>query len=560
MNDDIRELSRIAAEQRREFMAAGAVESDLELAYRLQLEEAMAASLAFQPSSSNSSLQSPQPPPPISINDGVNLADVQTLEFDKFETEIKDRMIIETETKKLQVDLNRRIHDQKLAREILQMPEEQWQVVGDNFERPYGEGSSSKSEDNPEVFRVYFKGLLSEERVHGPSSSNKTVTMAGIGVAICDSTDEMIFEMRKPLDLIKGDRMSRQSVEGQALIEALNAAAALDLKRIVFYCDYHPLYQFVNGRWRPKQQKVITFLDQVNLIRKSFTYCEPSLITRKDVKFAIKLAREAINSQISKVLSSSQEKLENCIICLDDKSIDQFFPIEGCTHRYCYSCMKQHVEVKLLNGALPKCPHEGCGNELRIESCEKFLTLKFTEMMRQRLKEDSIPVTEKVYCPYPKCSTLMSRTELFKLPTLAFGFGARKCYKCYGIFCINCRVPWHENMTCTEYKKRNPTTLVEESKLKNLAAMNLWRQCIKCKHMIELAAGCYHMTCRCGYEFCYTCGAEWKNKKATCTCPLWDEENIVDTEEDDDDDDFEDVVVLDDDDDDEYASEDEYYF
>ncbi|KAI3687785.1 hypothetical protein L1987_81488 [Smallanthus sonchifolius] len=313
--------------------------------------------------------------------------------------------------------------------------------------------------------------------------------MAGIGVAICDSTDEMIFEMRKPLDLIKGDRMSRQSVEGQPLIEALNAAAALDLKRIVFYCDYHPLYQFVNGRWRPKQQKVISFLDQVNLIRKSFTYCEPTLITRKDVKFAIKLAREAIKSQISKVVSS-QEKLENCVICLDDKSIDQFFPIEGCTHRYCYSCMKQHVEVKLLNDALPKCPHEGCSrNELRIESCEKFLTPKFTEMMRQRLKEDSIPVTEKVYCPYPKCSTLMSRTELFKLPRLDFGFGARTCYKCYGIFCINCRVPWHENMSCTEYKKRNPTTLVEESKLKNLAARNLWRQCIKCKHMIELADG-----------------------------------------------------------------------
>ncbi|KAI3822473.1 hypothetical protein L1987_10063 [Smallanthus sonchifolius] len=154
-------------------MAAGAVETDLELAYRLQLEEAMAASLGFQPSSSNSSLQSPQPSPHIPIHDDVKLAD-------KFETVVKDRMIIETETKKLQVDLNRRIHDQKLAREVLQTPEEQMQVVGDN-----GEGSS-KSE---EVFRVYFKGLLSEERVHG----DKTVTMAGIGVAICDSTDEMFL-------------------------------------------------------------------------------------------------------------------------------------------------------------------------------------------------------------------------------------------------------------------------------------------------------------------------------------------------------------------------------
>ncbi|KAJ0476775.1 putative transcription factor C2H2 family [Helianthus annuus] len=533
MNDDIEELTTIAAEQRREFTAAVAAESDLELAYRLQLEEAMAASLAAQPSSSNSSLQSPQPPPPISINDGgVNLQTL-TLDLEKFETEIKDQIVIATEMKKLQVDLNRRIHDQKLAREISQMPEDQWLEVGDNFARPYGEGcSSSKSEDDLETFRVYFKGLFSEERVCGASCSNSngTVTMAGIGVAVCDSMDEMIFEVRKPLDLRKGDRMSRRSLEEQSLIEALNVAAALDLKRIMFCCDYYPLYNYVSGRWKPKQQKIVKFLDQVNLLRKRFTYCEPSLIASKDVKFAFKLAREAINSQISKVVSS-QEKLENCVICLDDKSIDQFFPVEGCTHRYCYSCIKQHVEVKLLHGVLPKCPHEGCGNELKIESCEKFLTLKFTEMMRQRLKEDSIPVTEKFYCPYPKCSSLM--------------------------------VPWHENLSCVEYKRRNPTPLVEESKLKNLAARNLWRQCIKCKHMIELAAGCYHMTCRCGYEFCYTCGAEWKDKKATCNCPIWDEENIVDTDEEEEDDDFEDEDVDDDDDDDEeYASEsdDEYYF
>uniref|UniRef100_A0A251SRN9 RBR-type E3 ubiquitin transferase n=1 Tax=Helianthus annuus TaxID=4232 RepID=A0A251SRN9_HELAN len=500
MNDGIEELTTIATEQRCKLMAAGAMESDLELAYRLQLEEAMAASLAVQPSS----LQSPQPTPTIIIDDDVSH---QTLNLDKTETEVKDHIIIETETNNLHVDLN----------------------------RPYGEGSSSssKSEDNAEVFRVYFKGLLSDENVHGSSSLNKAVTMAGIGVAICDSKDEMIFEMKKPLDLIKGDRVSTQSVEGHALIEALKAATALELNRIVFYCDYYPLYQFVSGRWQPKQKKIKNFLDQVNLLRKSFTYCEHSLIARKDVKFAFKLAREAINSQISKV-ESTQEKLENCVICLDDKSIDQFFSIEGCTHRYCYSCVKQHVEVKLLNGVLPKCPHEGCGNELRIESCEKFLNPKFTEMMRRRLKEDSIPVTEKVYCPYPKCSTLMSTTE-------ALGsideIGAITCYKCHGNFCIDCRVPWHTNMNCEEYKRRNPAPIVEESKLKNLAARNLWRQCIKCKHMIELAAGCYHMTCRCGYEFCYTCGAEWKNKKATCTCPIWDEENIVDAEEEDDEDD-----------------------
>lgn len=29
------------------------------------------------------------------------------------------------------------------------------------------------------------------------------------------------------------------------------------------------------------------------------------------------------------------------------------------------------------------------------------------------------------------------------------------------------------------------------------------------------------------YESCYTCGEEWKDKKATCSCPLWEERNII---------------------------------
>ena len=44
--------------------------------------------------------------------------------------------------------------------------------------------------------------------------------------------------------------------------------------------------------------------------------------------------------------------------------------------------------------------------------------------------------------------------------------------------------------------------------------------------------------CRCGYEFCYTCGAEWKNKKATCSCPLWEEQNILNDDYSDDESDY----------------------
>ncbi|MFS7899293.1 putative E3 ubiquitin ligase RBR family [Helianthus anomalus] len=66
-----------------------------------------------------------------------------------------------------------------------------------------------------------------------------------------------------------------------------------------------------------------------------------------------------------------------------------------------------------------------------------------------------------------------------------------------------------------------------EAKLKSLATKKGWNECIKCKNSVELAFGCYHIYCRCGYEFFYTCGVERVNKKPACRCPLWKERNIL---------------------------------
>jgi hypothetical protein len=73
---------------------------------------------------------------------------------------------------------------------------------------------------------------------------------------------------------------------------------------------------------------------------------------------------------------------------------------------------------------------------------------------------------------------------------------------------------------------------------------------------MHLTLGC----CRCGYEFCYTCGKEWKNKKQTCSCLLWDERNLIRN-------DIRGNVVRDDvrgnidvdEDEDDYDEEDDYY-
>ncbi|XP_010666117.2 E3 ubiquitin-protein ligase RSL1 [Beta vulgaris subsp. vulgaris] len=526
-------------EQRLELSNAQTLESDLDFAFQLQLEEAFTASLSLLPSSSSPS-SSHQPTSSCNNGDEFNFVDLQSKELEKLEQEQKDREFSEIEAKKLRDDLNRRIHDQKLAVDIVQLPEDDWDDFGDDFERPFGEGSSSSSSSVTTAnFRLYFKGLVSVERVGGSEA-----ILIGIGVAICDSRDNLIFQLSKPL---VGNGMSRPMNEIKALIEGLETALALDLKNIMIFCDYLPIYRYAMHAWQPKQRKIAALMAKVELLRKRFTNFRLRLVSRNVIKFAFKLARDAITSQMSKPVESDHLKnlKETCVICLEETDQDKMFTIDDCLHKYCFSCMKQHVEAKLHNGMVPKCPHESCIYELNITSCEKFLTPKLIEIMKQRIREASIPVAEKVYCPYPRCSALMSKDEVSdfakKKNIRARMLGARECLKCHGLFCINCRVPWHKTLTCGEYKRSNPYQ-IEDAKLKSLATRNLWRQCVKCNHMIELAQGCYHMTCRCGYEFCYTCGAEWKNKKATCSCPLWNERNILfddsDFDDDEDEDDF----------------------
>ncbi|KAJ1381719.1 Reverse transcriptase-like [Sesbania bispinosa] len=168
----------------------------------------------------------------------LKITSLQLEELATMEREMKDREQSETEMRKMREDLNRRIHDQKMASEIVTIPEDDWLQWGDNFEKPFGEGSSKKGEDEGAIVRVYFKGLVSEESVRGDKA-----VLAGIGVAICDLSDNLILEVSKPLI---GNGTGKVATELKALIEAFNAAIALDLQRVIYFSDYYPLFQFVS--------------------------------------------------------------------------------------------------------------------------------------------------------------------------------------------------------------------------------------------------------------------------------------------------------------------------
>ncbi|KAL0370063.1 UNVERIFIED_CONTAM: hypothetical protein Sangu_0324400 [Sesamum angustifolium] len=83
--------------------------------------------------------------------------------------------------KRWRLDISLQIHDRALACEIMKVPEEQWVAVGDSWNRPYEVAYSANGRG---WFRVYVKGL-----VEG--------MVGGIGVAVVDGNDGLVFELSK---------------------------------------------------------------------------------------------------------------------------------------------------------------------------------------------------------------------------------------------------------------------------------------------------------------------------------------------------------------------------
>lgn len=253
----------------------------------------------------------------------------------------------------------------------------------------------------------------------------------------------------------------------------------------------------------PEEEHIALLIRDVQDIRKDLTSSRPVLVTRNQVEFAYKVGMEAISSRTKIAMPSLSQPTKidmptlfhpkkTCSICFDDDiEADQMFTVYICRHTFCSECVKRHIEVRLAEGYLLTCPHYRCKSKLTYESCVNILTPKLRELWEQKLKEDFIPVTDRVYCPNPRCSTLMSETELYQLIEVR-----RCCVKCGEPFCIKCKVPWHNDLSCDQYKKLHPNPTTNDTKLQYLANLNMWRQCKKCQNMIELSDGCVHLICR----------------------------------------------------------------
>ncbi|XP_009365256.2 uncharacterized protein LOC103955106 isoform X2 [Pyrus x bretschneideri] len=202
-----------------------------------------------------------------------------------------------------------------------------------------------------------------------------------------------------------------------------------------------------------------------------------------------------------------------CEICVEMKEADEFFQNEGCVHSFCSDCITNHVASKIqANIHVILCPGLDCRAVLELDACMPILPKEVIEGWNDALCEAMVLGAQRLYCPFSDCSTvLMIDNEGEEAVRVS------ECPICHRLFCARCQVPWHPGVDCEEYRKLNEDERGRaDLMVKELAKQNKWKRCPRCKYYVEKTQGCLHITCRCQYQFCYGCGAEWTSTHGGC--------------------------------------------
>eukprot|EP01054_Gregarina_sp_Poly1_P010638 Gregarina_sp_Poly_1__10637@NODE_79_length_15751_cov_81_561464_g67_i0_p5_GENE_NODE_79_length_15751_cov_81_561464_g67_i0NODE_79_length_15751_cov_81_561464_g67_i0_p5_ORF_typecomplete_len370_score50_89IBR/PF01485_21/1_8IBR/PF01485_21/1e04IBR/PF01485_21/2_1e05IBR/PF01485_21/1_3e08zfC3HC4_2/PF13923_6/1e05zfC3HC4_2/PF13923_6/1_3e04zfC3HC4_2/PF13923_6/1_2e03zfC3HC4/PF00097_25/0_00024zfC3HC4/PF00097_25/1_8e04zfRING_UBOX/PF13445_6/0_024zfRING_UBOX/PF13445_6/1_8e04zfRING_UBOX/PF13445_6/1_8e04_NODE_79_lengt len=222
-------------------------------------------------------------------------------------------------------------------------------------------------------------------------------------------------------------------------------------------------------------------------------------------------SEDSVIPSISVSLASISEAspavpLQKCAVC---KQLVQGPMVQLlCDHWFCFPCLRQYIQVTLSDVACfpPKC----CKIAIEIEHAAQVL--EPNDLALYRFREQERHCREGVtilYCPNRNCGEIVPCLEAESEA------GWAQCFECEIMICLKCNQEDHPGLPCGEDD--------ETREVRKRAAEAGWKECAQCHAVVEFTIGCWHMTCRCGYQFCYNCGQKWK----TCGCPVWEESKLL---------------------------------
>ena len=146
-------------------------------------------------------------------------------------------------------------------------------------EEPREEESLLPGKSAPEGWTVHFDGAFSHQG-------------AGAGVVLTSPTRDKLYYAVQ-LCFKHDDKVSNNIAEYEGLIAGLKAAIALGVKRITIKGDSQLLVNFSNKSYKPKDEHMAAYLEEVRRLEKRFLGMELQHVPRGDNKEADDIAKRA---------------------------------------------------------------------------------------------------------------------------------------------------------------------------------------------------------------------------------------------------------------------------
>ncbi|KAI4755250.1 hypothetical protein E4T52_12802 [Aureobasidium sp. EXF-3400] len=210
--------------------------------------------------------------------------------------------------------------------------------------------------------------------------------------------------------------------------------------------------------------------------------------------------------EVAMLRHEAQAALLTCTGCESLFTKYQSFKAPCDRHYYCRECLANFFEYTIGDESLypPKC----CDREILFDNVKTLLDDKLVARYADKKIEYDTEPNKRTYCCGDNCKTFIPETSIED--------EVATCSDCGKRICTICKEAAHRG-DCP--KDEDTQSLLE------LADNEGWQLCYntKCHRVVALTIGCNHITCVCGAEFSYICGARWR----TCSCPHFNEEWLM---------------------------------
>ncbi|MCL7051535.1 hypothetical protein MKW94_003853 [Papaver nudicaule] len=180
-----------------------------------------------------------------------------------------------------------------------------------------------------------------------------------------------------------------------------------------------------------------------------------------------------------------------CEICMEAKAKSETrSSTSKCSHIYCSECITKYIEAKIQEKiSMITCPESTCKETLEPYLCRDMISGQVLDRWENALCESSVLASHKIYCPFKDCSVLLVNDDDGVI------LRSTECPHCNRLFCAQCEVPWHSDLTCDDFQEIKKGGK-DDMLLISLAKDQKWTRCPSCRFYVEKVQGCAHITCR----------------------------------------------------------------